>query len=658
MHGYRTIRPIHIFIAGYSLAAIIAIVLTFHQNGFSAAFVSALLGAAFLLVLVKTRSLILDGGKRRGCPLWLVLLGTIAVSVVIGVTLEAMTLFGDPLHSPCALEDWSPRRVLIFSCLGYCLWVLALRLSQVTHSWMRKREAIPAPMVIVVCNALVIMLLLGCIAIFARGFSESKAIPHLVYAACICACVVSLCFLRRHNASVVCYFIVISFSLGVCIACVYPAVSGAAPDDEIHYNGALRQSYVEEPSYTYGDEMVVNRPKHEELWTLWGPAYDDALNAGYRDPATAGSGLKENDPGASIVGSPMNIAYIPSAIGLWLGRFLHLPLTLVVVLGRLTSLFFYIAVGAFAIKAIPVKRLLLTCFLLLPTNLFIAANYSRDTWLVVFCILGFALLLKQVYQNDKLCLKDMLPSMVAFLCGLLIKPVYVPILGLYALVGKKRFKDSAEWVKTLLSVLALILIVCISFVLPFLVSGTGGNDMRGGSDVDSGGQIAHILSNPIEYAVTLSAFFFDYLNPFRAYEYTWLYSLPGTLYIERYVVEFTLPIILLIIAAVADRTSKSSAIANWRTRSIGFLMFVACLVLVTTSMYVAFTPVGLDTVNGMHTRYAFPMLFPFLALVLNFKAKSRSQPQALALIAVTAVGACSAVSIYLFEIAPLVPVLP
>ncbi len=56
------------------------------------------------------------------------------------------------------------------------------------------------------------------------------------------------------------------------------------------------------------------------------------------------------------------------------------------------------------------------------------------------------------------------------------------------------------------------------------------------------------------------------------------------------------------------------------------MIFIA-MVLIWTALYLSFTPVGQDSVDGVQPRYYFPLAIPFLLLFSNGKIKHEIRPE-------------------------------
>lgn len=312
------------------------------------------------------------------------------------------------------------------------------------------------------------------------------------------------------------------------------------------------------------------------------------------------------------------IAYIPYYVGLAFARGLGLSLKLVYQISVLFHAFFYSFIMSAAIKIVPYGKRILSCVGLSSTLLFIVGSYSYDSWVVAFIALGFSCYIKLLESEDyTLTLKDTIPALLFLLLGCLPKAVYFPLILIGLFIPKRKFKSKNEKRKFIVMIIAVVIFLIATFMLPMLFSSTAqAGDTRGGEDVSAIGQIKYILNNPIQYAKTLFNFLF---TSFLPYESTAKAYLSFFAYIGQ-LETFTLPLLTIVVTAFLDRNTSNNN--NYLFKFSAYISIFASIILVATALYVAFTDVGLNTINGCQPRYLIPLLYPFyLLLAPNFKNK-------------------------------------
>ncbi|SEG09742.1 DUF2142 domain-containing protein [Lachnospira multipara] len=318
----------------------------------------------------------------------------------------------------------------------------------------------------------------------------------------------------------------------------------------------------------------------------------------------------------SFVFAYHNIAYLPYYIGFVIARGLSLNVRIVYSISILFQSIFCTFIISRAIKIIPYGKRLLSCVGLAGTLLFLNGSFSYDPWVVAFMVLGFAYFVKNLNANDgTLTLKEATLPLICIFIGCLPKAIYflLALLGLF--IPTKKFKNKSTKRKFIVIVFAVIIILLASFVLPMIFSSASqAGDSRGGTDVSAIGQIKFILSNPIEYTKILFNFMF---NSYLPYEVTGSQYLSFFAYLGR-VNNFTLPLLTIVVTAFLDRNMTDNKYIAFRIAT--YIAIFASIILVATALYVSFTPVGYNTVNGCQPRYLLPLLFPFyLLLVPNGK---------------------------------------
>jgi len=301
------------------------------------------------------------------------------------------------------------------------------------------------------------------------------------------------------------------------------------------------------------------------------------------------------------------VAYLPSAIALMIGGILHLPYHLIFIFGRWINLLIYAVVIYFAIRKLKTGKMIMSVVALFPTAIFLAANYNYDSWLTAFTMLGLAYLFTELQEPEKKIARRSVVSMVgAFVLGLSSKAIYFPLMFLLYLIRSKKFSTLKEY-QIYLAVMTLsILFVLGSFCLPFLAGGMNSSDNRGGTGVNSAHQVRFILSNPLGYAKILGNFTLGYINPLKAGGFISFFAYLGM------TKGFWMLLCLLGVVVVTDRNEYDKKTSGWK---IKVLMVAICLIvvaLISSALYVAFTPVGSVSINGVQPRYLIPLVFPLL----------------------------------------------
>ena len=552
---------------------------------------------------------------------------------VLAVVLEGCTVLGSPASHFSNIADWNIKRTLFFFLIAYAVIFYLFQSGSSPRALLHSAVARAKDADCVLLIVSVFFLVLGCSTVaFVSGFIDADVYFLLVITASVCTACSSIW--KRISALPVAFFVT-AFSIGVFLVVSTPITTGISWDDQIHYSNALSTSYLFETQKTdtdinFTDEAVRRAQGYEEPSLSH---FDRAeilehareLNGSYRsDIASDHVQVNKHE---EFVYTLSSIGYVPSAIGLWFARLLHFDFSSMIQFARICNLFSYCLAIAIAIKVTPSKKGLFAFVGMLPTSIFLASCFSYDAWLISFTILGFAYFLRYAWGDlNEFTVRNISLAFLFTFLGLAVKAVYFPIIGLFFMVPRNRFVSSKQRVHYYAAVFVLGLIAFASFALPFLFSTASGSnvgDMRGGSDVNSGQQIAFILSDPLRYAEILANYFSTYyLNPITSSGYALNFAYLGSLAAQisvnaiRGLVQ-VLPAVCLLLFGIFSADSISVNHIGLAQFLWGSFVFLFTVILVATALYVSFTPVGLGTVNGCQSRYLLPLLVPCLSFILN-----------------------------------------
>lgn len=437
------------------------------------------------------------------------------------------------------------------------------------------------------------------------SFSSYMIFAAALLGICICA-IIHLILRKRKNFEST--FLVLTLCIGIGYAVILPKATIVSLDDQVHYMNAMELSYLGEAPYTGADLKLINTQV--------------TIQEGYQNDIRNINSLNElYEEGAlysveHYAPSFIKVSYLPSAAGIFIARLLGLSFTSIFVAGRIGNVVAYAFVLYLAMKILEKGKLFLLCFSTVPLILFTASNYSYDGWCLSFLALGMALFLREYRHTEyKLTRRNMLTMLIITGIGCLPKPVYFPIYLMFLFLPKEKFENDKDKRKYYMAVVVAAIIVMLTFMAPFLFemgTGTGTDgDHRGGEGISSSGQVKFILSNFIGYLDILFRFLKNvYFNPRLAYVYTIPYQayMPSS----QYGLVFAT---LLLVSFLFDGTSEKLRHVDWKLFLGSIVSFIASIMLVATALYVAFTPVGADSVAGCQWRYMLPVLLPFLLVL-------------------------------------------
>lgn len=442
--------------------------------------------------------------------------------------------------------------------------------------------------------------------VFSRFILQNSFNWRLFYSLVACICVVLAVWLMWKVATnkPECVFVVFALIMGIYSIAITPTRVGVSWDDEIHYARTLEVSnflngIMYEADVKNIEEYATNIYSFNGYDAESNAAYDLELNMSYDQKDYR---IHEFDNYGV-----WTISYIPAAIGIVFGRGLGLPYTCVFDMGRFFNLIMYILLFYLAIRKAKYGKVLLTAIGLIPTMIFMAANYSYDAWVVGFTVLGFSYFFAVLQEEKQLENKDIGIIIGTILLGCIPKAIYFPILFPLLFMPKHKFKNSKQRKVYYATIVGAGLLLVSSFLLPMLIGGAGTGDARGGdgvNGVNATEQIKFILNNPFAYAKILLEFELKYIGIANSGPMLQKLAYVGDGYF------YTIVSFIILLLAFIDREQEEKNFLVIKGACL--IGNIVAIVLSTTALYIDFTSVGLDTVSGMQARYLLPTVYPAL----------------------------------------------
>lgn len=550
----------------------------------------------------------------------------------LALVFEALTLIGAPVSSVFDPGAWGKKRILVVWAIFVVLYVLLWYFGGIASfkEWTTRilinKHVVVRRALYFVCGFMVAGLLgvaAFCLAsslgLFIFGVAKS------VFAFALAGCGF-LVFANRKNLGL--YpervFVPVGICLGIFFAVLAPVQPVVSFDDQIHYDHAIGLSFLSSAEYTKADVEMLAYPEIE------GSPYQhlrfseneygvllNELNALGNEHAFSSDGFYSSWGYRSL--DYLSLGYIPNAIGLWLGRLLHLPFVGVFLLGRISGVLFFFTLVYFAVKRLKSQKILALAFALLPSVLFISGSYSYDIWVTGWLLFGFLRYLSWLQSPDeKLSFKEVALILLVFVIGLGPKAIYFPIFFLLLFIPKAKFPSKCFAKRYRIAVVVSALLVLSTFLLPFVVQGPGTGDARGGSDVNSTEQVMFVLEDPLRYAGILANFLSGYLSIESSATFTNHLGYLGASTLGA------LPLVALLLVAVSDSGPANYPYAKWRYRLGALALLIGTSALMASALYVSYTAVGSETVAGCQGRYLLPLIVPFLSLFFNSKMRNEN----------------------------------
>lgn len=306
-------------------------------------------------------------------------------------------------------------------------------------------------------------------------------------------------------------------------------------------------------------------------------------------------------------------AYLPAAVGLALGRILHLGTYPMLYLARLCNLLCYLLLLGLALRITPLKKTLFALLGSVPMILQMACSFAYDMPTIGLCFLMTAYLLRLIYGNESLGWKHWLTLCVFSFFTVPCKLVGLSVLVLLLFLPSEKAGGRG---KKALLIFTVVFCGLIGFVLSYLSTFTkylsGMETMASDADNPLGVELytlGWVFSHPKD---SLQIFLHTIRHFFNFY---WENMLGGRLSVFEPTVNWCLfLLIVLVLAAMKDPDDQIQL--SIKCRFWCFASFAAVFCSTLFSMLFMYTPFGSEVILGVQGRYFLPAL-PLLFLAIG-----------------------------------------
>ncbi|QTE72077.1 DUF2142 domain-containing protein [Clostridiales bacterium FE2011] len=401
-------------------------------------------------------------------------------------------------------------------------------------------------------------------------------------------------------------FVLFCLLSGWMILFLFPNDLSVNWDMEYHFEQTHLYSYLGEERLTNPDAMIIFMEGNHDSFVWDERVYSQELQNQQYD---LGVVMTENK------GLMLNSIYeIFPAAGMYLGRLMHLSWPWTMYFAKLFNLLTAAICGFFAVRRLKSGKMILACVLLIPTNVFLASVFSYDHGVISFVSLGLSYYFAEWQEPEKkLTYRKAFVILGSMTIALLTKAFYAPVLLLTAIMPKGKWAEDVEERRQYISrkrYLLLSDVVLLISLVPYILPMLQGNivtDMRGGSSGEPMEQIRFILANPLRYLQIMLSTLKEYFNPANSAGMLTTFGYEGT------GSGWTILCALLVILALTDKKPCDRPLERKpHIRILGlFLLFISTCI-IAFCLYITFTDVGLNFVNGIQHRYFLPFIFPVL----------------------------------------------
>ena len=444
------------------------------------------------------------------------------------------------------------------------------------------------------------LLLVACAVLIA--YPGEVGIPKLVYMVTTIFLLVSLLLphlLDKQNTKGL--YVFIAF-LGVSSALVTPILN--TPDEPVHFARSLKVAS--------GEINLDDNPKN----LLISEDYRQVNNqAKVKITQTNLFSIPSSDKMIPFAKGEMDyrgtnqysfLSYLPQAIGIAIGKLLHLNVGFIYYLGRICNALFYAFLAVLAIKLSGRFSQLMFLGATFPMSIALSGSYNQDGTALGYQLLAVGFFLYLIERKKPIDIAHMLTYIVICALVMLSKLPFVAFAGLLIFIPKKRFKSAKLYWSSFIAIIVLLFATAIWYKT---TSQLGSNMSL--PNVSLPKQLHNLITQPNIYILVILKEFLNFGTHLgQLYEFGWL-----DLSMSNFYVYF-----LLLYATIVFFNLGKIKLSNW-TR-FGIIAVSSAIVLgVTGVMFLTWTPVGHFEVLGVQGRYYISLYILILAVITSFKPK-------------------------------------
>ena len=311
--------------------------------------------------------------------------------------------------------------------------------------------------------------------------------------------------------------------------------------------------------------------------------------------------------------------YIPGIFGMTLGRILQLNYFGIMTLCRITIMAFYFAMCYWAIKEIPILKMMMVFWAALPMNLYQTSGVSYDSFTFAVGIVVFALIIK--LWNEGLKKEGWIKLGIAvFALGQCKGGVYLTLILLMCFIPKKKY-ICKKWIKFAImlgiagvSMISSFLPTIMNYFIKPIISVSTPQSETVNEVVNSGivekFHLFYVLEDPISFTRMFIHTLIDnldiYLGQMLGYRTAWSGDVIALV--------IMLPFLVLLILASVKQESDNVEVNGFT--KLGILVMLLMELIGMQAIFLGETPTYSNVIVGFQGRY-FILFIPCILLIFR-----------------------------------------
>lgn len=372
---------------------------------------------------------------------------------------------------------------------------------------------------------------------------------------------------------------------------------------------ADEDGYLQPETESAQGNIALGRRLDESVYELF---WELGITGSYmpeRTAALGGAYVSSRNP--PVTTTPL--AYVPQALGIALARALHCNTVVLLYLGRLMNLLFFVMMTWLALRRLPFGKEVLAGVALLPMTLHLSASFSYDVMILGCMFLFTAVCLDLAFKKERVTWQDVLTLMILMAVAGPCKLVYAPMMGLCLLIPVSRFGGWGRWAVAALFVGGAWAVSMYVVNSQVLVSYATETDAYVFWAEEPGYSLTLLLHQPVRL---VRMFYQTLLWQTEAYYKgmigAWLGNLDPVLDVPYPVVAvFTLCLLALALRKPGENLELGKKQRIWICT-----VCAGCAAVIMLSMLIAWTPLSSRVIEGVQGRYFLPFL-PVLLMALK-----------------------------------------
>ena len=416
-------------------------------------------------------------------------------------------------------------------------------------------------------------------------------------------CILILFYTKKTHVNILVSVLV----FGVLFALLTPILD--VPDESLH----LGKSFLVSGGTLFGSSETVSNGLAQ--LTALHMSQDTIVSSSLLEaPIREGVGLS-TDGSAQFF-----LAYIPSGLAVFLSQVFHAGILPLFYAGRIVNLVVYAILAFFAVKTAPRFKIFFAVIAAAPMSLFIAASYNPD-YLTYGLTLLLAAWFTKLYFEKGLTVGYRQIIYFTVICVLVsvMKYSLVPLCLLMLFIPASRFASQ----KTKAAGCAIVIAASLAaaFAIFWLISVQNAGDASALTGVNDKGastiQQLHFMMNSVTTSVSIFLRAFvenapSYIT--QLFTFGWLtFKIPD---IFIYIYVGFIGLVGFIYSKYESQTALYDETKLGALGKFGVFLVMACgFVLINLILYLTWTPVGADFIQGVQGRYLLPLLLflPYLS---------------------------------------------